>query len=92
MNGAIGTWLVSLAGPVIKKALATLGIGLVSYAALSMALNQAIGAAKAAWGGIGGDSLSLLQLAGVPDAISIIVGAVLARVAMMAVKKFEVLK
>lgn len=92
MNGAIGTWLVSLAGPAIKRALASLGIGLASYAALSVALNQAIGSAKAAWSGIGGDALSLIQLAGVPDAISIIVGALLARVAMQTVKKFEVLK
>jgi hypothetical protein len=92
MNGLIGTWLVSLAGPIIKKILLTLGIGLVSYAALSVALNQAINAAKSAWSGMGGDTLALVQLAGVPDAISIIVGAVLARVAMQTVKKFEVLK
>jgi len=92
VNGALGTWLVSLAGPAIKKILATLGIGLASYAALSVALNQAIGAAKTAWGGLGGDTLGLVQLAGIPEAISIIVGAVLARVAMQTVKKFEVLR
>lgn len=92
MNGLIGTWLVSLAGPIIKKILITLGIGLVSYAALSVALNQAISSAKAAWGGLGGDSLGLIQLAGVPDAISIVVGAVLARVAMQSVNKLQLLK
>lgn len=88
---AIGTWLLSLAGPVIKRFLSALGIGIVSYAALSTALNQALGAAKAAMGGLSGDALGLVQLAGVPDAMSIIAGALIARVSLMVLKRFELL-
>lgn len=90
--GALGTWLVSLAGPIVRKMMISLGIGIASYAAISTALNAALGAAKAAWAGLGGDSLNLIQLAGAGEALSIISGALLARVSLMVMKKFEVLK
>lgn len=90
--GALGTWLVSLAGPLIRKMLMSLGIGVASYAAISTALNAALDQAKSAWSGLGGDSLALIQIAGISTALSIIAGGVVARVGLMALKKLEVLK
>jgi hypothetical protein len=90
--GAVGTWLVSLAGPAIRKILLSLGIGVVSYAAISTALNASIGAAKSAFTGIGADTLSFLAMAGLPTAISVISGALIAKVGLNVVKKFEVLR
>jgi hypothetical protein len=90
--GAVGTWLVSLAGPFVRKILLSLGIGVASYAALAAALNSALSSAKTAFAGIGGDTLLLIQLAGLPDFISIIAGALIAKVAMGAVKKLEILR
>lgn len=91
MSG-LGTFLVGISGAVVKKALTTLGIGVVSYAALSTALNSALDAAKGAFSGFGGDAASLVALSGMPEAFSIIAGAMVARVAMMSLNKLEVLK
>lgn len=88
----LGSFLVAIAGPVAKKALTGLGIGVVSYAAMTTALNAALDAAKTAWSGFGGDSLALVQISGMPTALSIITGALVARVALMQLKKLELLK
>jgi hypothetical protein len=92
MAGGIATLLVSLAGPVVRKALASLGFGLVSYAAMSTALNAALSAAKGSLSGFGGDALSIVQLSGVFMALSIIAGAMVARVGVNAISKLEILK
>ncbi|GAB1387751.1 hypothetical protein MASR1M59_28990 [Melaminivora sp.] len=89
-----GTFLASLAGPIVKRAMVALGFGLVSYAAMTAALNAALGAAKAAWAGLAGfpEALQLIQMAGVNTAASIIAGALVARVAMQSLKRFELVK
>ena len=85
-----GAFLVGLAGPFIKKALVSLGVGIVSYAAVSAALTQVLSSAKSAWSGLGGDALALIQMAGVNTAASILAGALVARVSLQILKKFEV--
>ena len=92
MNQQIGTWLVSLAGPAAKKILMSLGMGVVSYGAISVALNSALDAARNAWGGFSGDALSIVQLAGVGEGMSILAGAMIARVSVMALNKLEIVK
>ncbi|WP_367068618.1 DUF2523 family protein [Oryzisolibacter sp. LB2S] len=89
-----GTFLASLAGPIVKRAMIALGFGVVSYAAMTAALNAALSAAKNAWAGLAGfpEALQLVQLAGINTAASIIAGALVARVAMQSLKKFEVVK
>lgn len=87
----IGTWLVSLAGPAAKTVLKSIGFGFVTYAALSVALASALNAARAAWGGLGGDVLGLIELAGASQALSIIAGGMVARVAMLSAKKLQLL-
>lgn len=89
--GALGTWLVGLAGPFIKKALVSLGFGIVSYAAVATALSAVLDAAKAAWSGLAGDALAIVQMAGVNTAASILAGALTARVAMQVAKKLELM-
>ena len=90
--GALGTWLVSLATPAVTKILTALGIGIVSYAALTTALTAALSSAKAAWGGLAGDSLALIQMSGASTALSIVSGALIARLSLLSLKRFEVLK
>lgn len=92
MAGGLGTFLVAIAGPVVRKALTSLGIGLVSYAALSTALNGALGAAKNYLGGFTGDAANIVHLSGVFEAMSIIAGALIARVAMAQLKRLEILR
>ena len=84
-------WVLSLVEPIVGRILTALGVGVVSYAALSTVLNQALGAAKSAMGGLSGDALGLVQLAGVPDAMSIIAGALMTRVSLMVLKRFELI-
>ena len=93
MSG-LGTFLAGLAGPLVKRALAALGFGVVSYAAMTAALNQALSAAKNAWAGLAGfpEALALIQMAGVSTAASIIAGALVARVALQSLKKLELVK
>jgi len=88
----LGAFLVSVAGPIARKVLASIGVGVVSYAAISTALNGALSAAKTALSGLGGDGLAIIQMTGIFTAFSIIAGALIARVGLNAIKKFEVLK
>lgn len=89
--GALGTWVLALAGPFIKKALVSLGVGIVSYAAVSAALASALSAARGAWSGLAGDALAMISMAGIGTAASILAGALTARVALQVVKRFELL-
>lgn len=77
-----GAFLGAIAGPVAKRALLAIGVGVVSYAAVSTVVGQAIASARDAWGLLAGDTLALMQLAGLNTAASILAGAVTARVAL----------
>jgi hypothetical protein len=89
--GGLGTFLVGLAGPAVRKIMLSLGVGVVSYAALTMAITSALNAAKSALTGFTGDALAIVQMTGSFTALSIVAGALIARVALVAVKKLEVL-
>lgn len=88
---AFGSFLVSLAGPAVRRMLASVGVGVVSYAAVSTVLNTAISKAQAAYSGLSSDVASLLSLAGVPDALGIVCGALVARASLLAIKRLGVL-
>jgi len=75
----IGAFLGAAAGPLARRVLQALGIGIISYAGLAVALNAAIGELKTAWGGLGGPTLQIIQLAGFHHAVGIICGAMVAK-------------
>ncbi len=81
-----GTFLGALVAPLAKKVLVGLGVGVITYAAVSTALSAALSAAKAAWSAFGGgaftEALALAQMAGIPTAASILAGALVANVAL----------
>lgn len=87
----MGAFLMALAGPLAKRILAALGFGVVSYAAVSTALQYAIDAAKQAYAGVTGDALALMQIAGVGTVASILAGALTARVSLLVLKRFQLL-
>lgn len=85
-----GSFLAGIASTVTKRAMVGIGMGIASYAGLSAALNAALGAAKAAWAGLGGEALAFLQMAGAVTFVSVVAGGMVAAVSVTALKKFEV--
>jgi len=82
-------FLAAIVGPLAKKVLISLGFGIASYAAVATALSAALSAARSAYGGMSGDVLQLVELAGVGVAASILAGALTARVSLQVLKRLE---
>lgn len=89
---ALAAFLGAIAAPLARKVLTGLGFGIVSFAAISTALNAALDQAKTAWAGLGGDSLSLIQMSGAATALSVIAGALVARVGLLALKRLDLIR
>ena len=86
--------LVALTGPIARQVLLSLGIGLVTYAGVDVAVSALLSQARTAWasgpGGGAGAAAQLIAMAGVNTALSIIAGGISARVTMLVLKKFQV--
>ena len=80
-------FLLALAWPLVKKVLIMLGIGAITYAGLSMIGTQVTQAVETSWGQLGGSTLQILSLAGIPQSFGILLGAINARIAFIAVGK-----
>lgn len=81
-------FLAGAVGPLAKRVLVALGIGVVSYAGVQTLLDQVRDAVTGAWGQLGGSTLQLLTLGGFPESVGIILGALAARVGLMALEQF----
>ncbi|GAB1393798.1 hypothetical protein MASR1M60_19620 [Rhodocyclaceae bacterium] len=82
--GNLAVWLMSLVGPLARKVLLMLGLGTVTYAALTPLVNSIIANAQGVFGQVGGAVGQILSLAGFPDALGIISGALVAKVTFVA--------
>lgn len=80
-------WLVSLAWPIAKKVLVVLGIGTITYTGLAALGTQVQNAVISSWGLLGGSTLAIATLGGIPQSIGIILGALNARLAFIVVSK-----
>lgn len=76
--------LTALAGPLAKRVLVSLGIGIVSYAALLATLHSALDHAKALFGAVPADLLQIIARFGFFDAMAIEAGALIASVTLIA--------
>ncbi len=83
--------LQGIAGPVVKKALSALGIGVVSYAAINAALSAVTSAVQSSYGSMTGDVAGILGLAGIGQAIGILLGAMAARISYAQLSKLQIL-
>lgn len=77
----------SLAGPVVKRALVAIGVGVISYGAVLTAFNAMKDAFLTAYGQISVDLLWMIELAGLHTAAGIILGAMVARLTLQAVSR-----
>jgi glutamate/tyrosine decarboxylase-like PLP-dependent enzyme len=80
-----GTWLMSLAAPLAKQVLIALGIGAVTYAGLQALLGAAQTQVLNNWGQMTGATAQLVGYFGFGQAVSIILGGMAAKGALMAV-------
>jgi hypothetical protein len=83
--GNLAAWLLGLATPLVKKGMLALGLGTLSYAALTPLVNSVIQHAQSNYGQITGAVAQLVGLAGLPEVLGIYAGALTARVAFIAV-------
>lgn len=72
--------LKALFGDFIARALTGAGLALVSYGALATLLTTTLNSAASSFSGIGGDMLSVLNLGGLGQILSILGSAMLTRV------------
>jgi Protein of unknown function (DUF2523) len=85
----IASWLAGIAWPLVSRVMVAMGIGTVTYAGVTVAVNSALSSAKGAFGGMAGEVSSLMAIAGLFESLSIIAGGVLAGVAFMVLKRFS---
>jgi hypothetical protein len=82
---SFGGFFAAAAGPIAKKVLIALGLGVVSYAGVDAAFGVARDAIIANWGGLSADIANLASLGGIGTGIGIILGGISARIALLAI-------
>ena len=70
----LAAWLLSLAGPMLIKALIAIGVGTLAFTGVNEALHGLIQIAQSSWGGVPADVAALAGLAGIPECIGLIAG------------------
>lgn len=84
----IAAFLVGIVGTLAGRVLLSLGIGFVSYAGITAALNAVRGHIDTAWAA-GGDILNIMYLAGMGEAVGILLAAMTVRGALYAVSSLQ---
>lgn len=73
--GDLSSWLLSMVEPLVKRGLAAVGLGWVTFEGITGLLDQVRSNFMASWGGMAPTIYDLIQLAGFLDAVGIIMGA-----------------
>lgn len=80
----IAAWLITLVGPLAMRVLLAIGFSTVTFTGVTIALQALIDSAVTNWASLPGDVLGLAGVAGIPQSIGIICGAMVARAGMWA--------
>lgn len=88
---SFGAFLVALAGPLARRVMIALGLGVISFAGLVLVGNQVRDAVVSHYGALSGSVVDLLNLLGAGQAIGIILGGIIARAAFAAVSRIGVM-
>lgn len=78
------TWLLAMVGPVAFRVLAVLGLGIVTFTGVTELVRTLVTQAQNQWAGLPANVLGLATLAGMPEALGIVFGAIVARAALWA--------
>lgn len=84
----VAGFLMSMVGPIVKRVLLALGVGVISYAAVMTAFNAAKDQLLSTYGSISADIVWFVDLVGAFDSMSIILGAMAARLVLQSAAKF----
>lgn len=80
-------WLMLVVGPLAKRVLIALGIGVVSYSGLALVADQIKDEVLSSLSGLSGAGYSVIAMTGFFEAVGILLGALSARVALMVVDR-----
>lgn len=81
------TWLLSMATPVVKRVMIALGLGTITYTGLDVAFGAVKASVIGSYGQMAADSAQIAAIAGVPQAIGIILGALGARLGLLVLSR-----
>jgi hypothetical protein len=87
----LATFLLAITSSIAARVLTGLGIGFLSFAAMTALIDSLITDINTLYGQVTGTVLALLNLGGVGTSISIITSAMVARAGLLAIKQLRVL-
>lgn len=87
----LGSMLQAAAGPLARRALQALGIGVLTYVGVDTALGALLSTARTSWTGMSADVAAYVAMAGGNTALSIIAGALVARITLISLKRLTLL-
>lgn len=73
---------MSLAGPLVLRAIAAIGFTSVTFVGVQAVVDQLIGYAQTSWSTVPAAMMQLASLAGLPEAAGLICGAFIARITL----------
>ena len=83
--------LLSLTAPIVVRVLTTLGLGVVTYTGFTAVLDTVYIRIQQSFAGLPADTAQLVFMSGLPTGISIILSALAARIALIQLKKIQLL-
>ena len=88
--GSLAAFLMGITGSLVARAFVALGISIVSYAALTTVVGNIIGIMQTNYNALPSTTLQLANLGGLGEFMGIITAAFIARVSLIALKRFRV--
>ena len=80
----IAAWLLALVGPLVVRGIIALGFTAVTLTGVTVAANTLVSTAQSNWSTMPVAVLQFASLAGIPEALGVILGAYVARMLMFA--------
>lgn len=75
-----GTFLAAMVPTLVGRVMLTLGMSMITFTGMSIAMDTLTARAVSAWGGLPASIVQLAGLAGIGEALSIVMGAVATRI------------
>lgn len=88
---SFGLYFASISVPIAQRVLAGLGMGVVTYTGLSLVLSQIQSYVLLNYGLIPSAAAQIMALAGVPQVIGIVLGALVTRFSMLQLKSLSMI-